>query len=233
VTGTALLLSLHLAVAPAAAGSGAVVCEAMPAPSAATVVALARADSALEALYNQGVPFSEFLENARARRDQWKRNYADARVPDDALGLAIATPGRWRLLVIAVDGCSDSVNTIPILAMLDSLVSTIDLRIITPDVGRGLQEARRTPDGRAATPTVILIDEHGADAGCFIERPSELVRKGAEARASGTYDVFLTGKQAWYTADAGHSTVREVVALMVAAAEGRPQCGTPAPSGTP
>jgi hypothetical protein len=216
-----LLLSLHLASAPAAP----VVCDVAAAP--ASVVAVAPADSTLEALFAAGVPFSEFLEKARARRDQWKANYAAARVPDDALGTAIATPGRWRLLVVAVDGCSDSVNTIPILALLDSLVSTIDLRIITPDEGRALQETRRTPDGRAATPTVILIDEHGDDAGCFIERPAELVRKSGEARAAGTYDVFLSGKQAWYTADAGQSTVREIVALMVSASEGRPQCGTP------
>jgi len=229
VTGSVLLLSLHLTVAPVAPAAAA--CDIVEAP--APVVAVAPADSTLEALFNSGVPFSEFLENARARRDQWKRNYADARVPDDALSRATATPGRWRLLVIAVDGCSDSVNTIPILGMLDSLVSTIDLRIILPDAGRALQEARRTPDGRAATPTVILIDERGNDAGCFIERPAELVRKGAEARAAGTYDAFLSGKQAWYTADAGHSTVREIVALMAAASEGHPQCGTAASTGTP
>lgn len=221
MTASAVVLSLHLALAPGAT----VACG--PADAAAPIVAVARADSTLEALFNAGVPYGEFLERARARREQWKTNSAAARVPDDALGRAIATPGRWRLLVIAVDGCSDSVNTIPILGALDSLVSTIDLRIITPEAGRALQEARRTPDGRTATPTVILIDEHGNDAGCFIERPAELVRKGAEARAAGTYDVFLSGKQAWYTADAGHSTVREIVALMVAASEGRPQCGTP------
>jgi hypothetical protein len=166
------------------------------------------------------VPFDRFLADADARRAAWVRNWEHAAVPDDALAAARALPGRWRLLVIAVDGCSDSVNTVPYLARLSALVPQLELRIVPPDAGRALMEAHRTPDGRTATPTVILLDSAGRVAGAFVERPAALQQLAVAARADGTLDRFLSGKQAWYDADAGASTVREVVALLAAAASG-------------
>ena len=68
--------------------------------------------------------------------------------------------------------CSDSVNTIPFLAQLVAQVPQLDMRVISPTQGRQLMETRRTPDGRGATPTVIILDESGAEAGCWIERPA-------------------------------------------------------------
>ncbi len=35
-------------------------------------------------------------------------------------------------------------------------------------------EAHRTPDGRAATPTVAVLDEEGRLLGAWVERPSAL-----------------------------------------------------------
>ncbi len=190
------------------------------------------ADSALVALYEHGERWEGFLANATARRALWVRNWETGTVPADALAQAAALPGTWRLLVTAVDGCSDSVNTIPFLARLVEAVPQLEMRIITPDAGRPLMHARRTPDGRAATPTVVLLDAEGNDAGCWIERPAELQALAQAARAEGRMERFASGKQAWYDADAGASTIREVVALLAAAASGAPRCGTP-PATTP
>lgn len=210
----ALLLSLSMA-----SPTVAVRCEPAPAPSADQT-----RDSTLVALYDAGQPWTEFLGAARARRSQWLENAARPLAPADAVARARALPGRWRLLVVAVDSCSDSVNTIPFLAQLVAAVPQLDMRVISPRAGRALMEARRTPDGRAATPTVIVLDESGAEAGCWIERPAALQAIAMAAGAGGGTAAFAAQKESWYASDAGASTVAEVVGLLERAAAGARGC---------
>ena len=205
-----------------------------PTCAEATLPIVAPADSTLAALYASGVDYARFLADATSRREQWLANSAKAVVPADALAAARALPGRWRLLVIAVDGCSDSVNTIPYLARLVEEVPSIELRIVLPDPGKAVMETHRTPDGRAATPTVVVLDESGADVGCWVERPSVLQSGAIDARAKHAMEDWARGKQAWYDADSGASTIREVVAVLQAAAAGTPRCGSgPLPQDKP
>lgn len=202
-------------------------CEAVDPRQALSVPA---ADSTLAALYASGKDYRVFLEEARARRAQWVQNTAAAVVAPDVLAAAAAIPGRWRILVSAIDGCSDSVNTIPYLARLVELVPSLEMRIVLPDAGKPFMESHRTPDGRAATPTVVILDEAGNDRGCWVERPALLQTKAITARGAGLMDQFAREKQGWYDADAGASTVREVVAVLQAAAAGAPRCDAgPAP----
>lgn len=189
-------------------------------------------DSTLVALYESGATFESFLESASARRQMWLKNWEEGVVPADVLADARALPGRWRLLVVAVDGCSDSVNTIPYLARLVSQVPSLEMRIVLPEPGRPVQESHRTPDGRAATPTVVLLDAEGRDAGCWVERPAVLQEMAITARAADKTEEFIRGKQGWYDMDAGASTVREVVAMIAAAVAGSPTC-TPPPAKKP
>ena len=211
------LLLLSLATAPDvcidAAGAG-----------APRVTSAVLADSALVRLYESGTAWDGFLDAARARREMWLRHATEGIVPADALARAQALPGRWRLLVIAVDACSDSVNTIPFLARLVASVPQLEMRVISPRAGRELMEARRTPDGRAATPTVIVLDATGEEAGCWVERPAALQAIAIEARAGGGTSAFAAQKQAWYDDDAGASTVDEVVAVLERAAAGARGC---------
>jgi hypothetical protein len=81
-------------------------------------------DSTLVALYERGQDFATFYAAARARRELWVRNWEQGRVPADALARARALPGRWRILAVALDACSDSVNTIPFLARLAPSVAS-------------------------------------------------------------------------------------------------------------
>lgn len=182
------------------------------------------ADSSLAALYASGETFERFLANAVARRAMWVRHWERAQVSADVLARAQAIPGEWRILVAAVDGCSDSVNTIPYLAKLVEMVPSLQMRIVQPGPGRVIMEAHRTPDGRPATPTVVILDADGRDVGCWVERPAELQDMALQARSEGKTDEFQRNKQTWYDADAGASTVREVVAVIAAAAAGTPRC---------
>lgn len=206
---TAALCAVSLAFAPEA-------------PAALTSVATT--DSALVALYDSGQPWEAFLDATRARREMWLRHATEGVIPADAVARARALPGRFRLLVVSVDSCSDSVNTVPFIARLVAAVPQLQMRVLTPAQGRELMEARRTPDGRPATPTVVILDEAGAEVGCWIERPAALQAIAQQMRADGSIDNFAPRKAAWYEADAGVSTVHEVVAALEKAAAGARGC---------
>lgn len=192
------------------------------ASAAACAPAPVPAHGTLEELYRGGTTFDAFLEAAEARRDLWLKNWGRAAVADDLVERARAA-GPWKLLVIAVDRCSDSVSTIPYIAKLTELVPSIELRIVHPDAAEDVMEAHRTPDGRAATPTVLLLDPTFAERGCWIERPSELQRWWLASEAV-PQNERVEQKMEWYDGDLGVSTVREIVEMMEAAAAGRTEC---------
>lgn len=183
------------------------------------------ASDSLVRLFDSGQSFPVFLAGVKSRRATWLGNYAAARVAPGSLERARAVPGRWRLLVVAEDWCGDSANTIPYIARLvDSLVS-VELRIVNPRQGRWVMEQHRTPDGRAATPTVVLLDAVGNDVGCFVERPAALRDYLSANRARRSEQARHEGRDAWRRKDAGRSTVGEIVELLESAANGTPVCG--------
>lgn len=198
-------------------------CEA--APAGATIVA--EADSSLAALYASGQDFRTFLAEAKARREMWVRHTEAAAIAPDVLATARGIMGNWRILVVAVDGCSDSANTVPYVARLVEQVPSLQIRIVKPEAGKLVMEGHRTPDGRAATPTFVVLDAEGNDVGCLVERPAALQQLAVDARAAGTLEEFGRRKQAWYDEDRGASIVREMVAVLQAAASGAPRCGAP------
>ncbi len=218
-----LVLSLSIA---AAVPAEAFRCD-LDAPSRPAATPALPSDSALVTLYEGGETWERFLARARARRALWLRNAELGGLPADALATARALPGRWRLLVVAVDACSDSVNTIPFVAQLVAAAPGLEMRIISPDAGRDVMAGRRTPDRRPATPTVVVLDEAGVEAGCWIERPAALQALAMEARAGGGTSAFAATKQSWYDGDAGASTVREIVAILERAAAGARGCDAP------
>ncbi len=178
----------------------------------------------LETLYRSGLAFGAFLDQADRRREMWIAHYETGQAPPSLIERARAVGGTWRLLAIAEDWCSDSVNTIPFLALLSERVPGLDLRIIDSEAGRALMQAHRTPDGRAATPTVILLDAEYRKAGCWVERPAELQAWALEHRPRLDDREFLRRKMSWYREDGGRSTVREIVELLERAAGGQAGC---------
>jgi hypothetical protein len=178
-----------------------------------------------EVLWSRGVPFAEFLAATEARRDTWHDNHA-RELPPELLERARAVPGSWRLLVVAVDRCGDSAHTIPYLGRLVAEVDDLDMRIVDPEVGREVMEAHRTPDGRAATPTVLLLDAEGREVGCWVERPAELQSWWIDNPDALDDEARLARKYEWYERDAGATTAREIVEGLEAAAAGTTVCRT-------
>lgn len=226
-----VLVAVLLGASPACAVAGpATLSVGAPFPEPTEVVAQA-SDPSLEALYDRARAFGDFLADASRRKDLWERRYRDGDVEPSALERARRLEGTWRLLAIAEDWCSDSVNTIPYLALLADRSPALELRVIDSEAGQALMEAHLTPDGRPATPTVLVLDSAYEEVGCWIERPSKLQAWALENREA-LGRRFMPEKMAWYREDAGRSTVDEVLAVVEAAAEGRTVCerGGRAPS---
>lgn len=176
------------------------------------------APATLDSLYQSGIPFGAFLDAAERRVDRWQVNAAKGPLREDQLQRVRALQGTWYLLAVAVDGCSDSVSTIPFLSHLADASDRISMRIISPDAGRSIMEARPTPDGRAATPTVLILNAGFEEVGAFIERPAVLQEWALGEGADLSSEEFSRRKFAWYDEDAGRQTVDTVLSLMESAA---------------
>ena len=165
-------------------------------------------------LYESGIQFGLFLDQAEKRREMWLGNFDKGNVPKDILRRASELHGPFYLISVAIDGCSDSVNTIPYLAHLANSAEAIEMRIVSPDAGRHIMEAHPTPDGRASTPTVLVLDSDFKEIGAFIERPKQLqdwaLGSGKELSSS----AFMTAKFAWYDEDLGRQTMSEVLDII-------------------
>lgn len=181
-------------------------------------------NDSLTRLYQGGKTWDDFFRGARARRDTWRDNF-DRGTPDSAMvARALAAGAGWKILAVAEDWCGDSANTVPYLVRLVQAVPTLEIRIANSTDGKWLMQRHPTPDGRAATPTIVLLGPDGEEHGCFIERPAKLRAWVAENRPKLADDAFQDGKAAWYREDRGRETVAEVVALLEAAGRGTPRC---------
>ena len=170
---------------------GAIVCDAAAVPSHQPLVTSPVViDSTYKALYESGTTFADFLANANARKEQWEGNYALKVAPDALVTRATAAGTGWKLLVVTIPSCGDSVNSVPYLASLIEKIPSIEMRLIGIEAGKAVMEAHRTPDGRAATPTVILLDAEFNERGCFVERPAALLAAMKEEN--------FEGRPAWY-----------------------------------
>jgi hypothetical protein len=203
--------------------AAAVACQAAPQPAlpAHPPAVPASADSTNASLFARGTPFAEFLAKAEKRRELWDRNWGWAAPPDALVARAKATGTSWKFLAVAVDSCSDSVSTIPYLAKLVAMLPGVELRIIGSDIGRAIMDAHKTPDGRGATPTVLLLDASYTERGAFIERPSELQQWMIAQKGVLSDTEANTRKMQWYTDDRGLRTLEEIVVLMERAAARR------------
>ncbi len=181
------------------------------------------ADSTLVALHASGQTFPDFVAAAKARREGWVR-LADSAVVDPALvQRAKAAGSGWRILVVAIDACGDSMNSVPYVARLAAQAG-VDLRIVLPTAGRPVQETHRSLDGRTATPTFVLFDATGTERGCIVEQPKALREWASAERAKVPLDSVHVGIRAFYAKDQGVSIARETVEMLEAAARGGTLC---------
>ena len=167
------------------------------------------------ALWEKATPFHLFLENVKARQDQWKPRFADAAIEPAALEAVRSLPARRRILAVADDRCSDSAWALPYIAKLAAAVpEKLELRVIGRAEGSRIQSAHLTPDGRLATPTIVVLDENNRYIGGWVEMPSELQTWYLENKPKVTEAALYEHVNKWYTNDAGRSTIQELLLIL-------------------
>ena len=170
------------------------------------------------ARYEAAPTFEGFVEGAQQNKQLWATTYKLARVPDSFVVRVRALSARLHLLVLNEDWCGDSVNTLPAIAKLVSLVpEKVDLRVLGRDANPDLMEAHLTGVSRSI-PVVIVLDDDFVERGWWGPRPKEL-----QAWVLGPGQAFDKADRyreirRWYARDRAVTTLEEMVALMERAA---------------
>jgi hypothetical protein len=165
-----------------------------------------------EHLFLSGKTWEQFLDSVSAQRELWLKTESTATAPPDLVERAKAVSHGLRLVIVAEDWCPDSAYTVPYVASL-ARSSGIPLRIVDRVAGEPLLVAHRTPDGRTATPTIVLWRE-GRDVGAWVERPAELQRMFLSMSTSAESAQRFSQRHTWYESDRGLTALRELLALI-------------------
>jgi hypothetical protein len=164
--------------------------------------------------YEAALTFEGFVGAAEQNKELWTTMYKLARVPESFVARVRALPARLHLLVLNEDWCGDSVNTLPAIAKLASLVpGRIDLRVIGRDANPDLMDSHLTGSSRSI-PVVIMLDDDYVERGWWGPRPKELQTWAVgPGKAFDKADRYREIRR-WYARDRGLTTLEEVVALM-------------------
>lgn len=167
--------------------------------------------------------FDGFVDAAQQNKELWTTTYRLARVPDSFVARVGALPARLHLLVLNEDWCGDSVNTLPAIAKLVSLVpEKVDLRVVGRDVNSDLMDSHLTGTSRSI-PVVIVLDDNYVERGWWGPRPKELqawaVGPGKALEKADRYREI----RRWYARDRALTTLEELVTLMERAAAESPK----------
>ena len=176
------------------------------------------ADS-LRATFEKGQTWTDFYAAIDQRREVWQGSWNRTEIPPSLASRARAV-GKLRILVITEYGCSDSANSVPVLARLVEAAPNLELRLVNAATGRPWAEKHRTPDGRTATPTVLVLDDEFRIRSAWVEQPKELQAFWLPIIARKESGARFGEKAEWYTKDEGRAIMRELVEAIEAAASG-------------
>ena len=192
-----LALSLCLAVALGAQGKAATLTP--------TDLALA---------YARAMPYKQFLAADTTRAADWSA--AAARTAASVAEVVGTTPppaGRWRLLVVADNSCSDALASLPYLAQLAEQMPMGELRILRKADADKLVAAHPF-NGRSATPLVFVLDSAFRERGVWIERASHIQAFVVANEGKMNDDSLWARVRVMRRDDNGRTPLREVIALM-------------------
>jgi hypothetical protein len=165
-----------------------------------------------QSLFRNGKTWEEFSSSITEQRELWQRTESLVMVPQEFVERVRAASRGLQIIVVAEDWCPDSASTVPYIARL-AHSAEVPLRIVDRKAGEPLMAAHRTPDGRTATPTIVL-SRNGRDAGAWVERPAELQQMFLSMSTNPENKKRFSDRLGWYESDRGLSTLREIVALI-------------------
>ncbi len=162
------------------------------------------------AMYLVGKPWDQYLSSTRAQRESWLKN-AGREVPPGLVERFKRAGDGLRLLVITADWCGDSVHSVPYVAKLASRAG-VELRVIDFKTGKAIMAAHHTPDGRASTPTVVLL-RGDQEVAVWVERPASLQWWYLGMAGQISDEERLERKMSWYEWNRGSDALTEIVVL--------------------
>ena len=164
------------------------------------------------AIFDQGNAYEDFLATANSRAQVWQSNTQRGRPSASLVDRLKKASDGLRFVVVTVAACSDSVHTVPYVAVL-AREAGVPLRIVDTSVGRAIQDAFKTPDGRGATATVAILRGEMV-VGAWVERPVVLQTWMLGPGSALPQSERLDRKFGWYEWDRGESTITELVELV-------------------
>jgi hypothetical protein len=162
-------------------------------------------------LWQQALPFDQFVAASRDQRGLWEGVYRLAQVPEWARRPFAAGEVR-HLLVLAEDWCGDACNTIPVVARWVEQAPGLSLRIIRRDEHPEVMD-RYLTNGTRSIPIVIVLDRDFRELGYWGPRPRDL-QAWVMAHKDLPKDERYREVRRWYARDKGTSTLRELIEIM-------------------
>lgn len=167
------------------------------------------------AFWDAGYTWERYLHDEVAENATlWHGIQRRTTVPDWARALGQGLGERFRLLVISEDWCGDAVNTVPPMTRLAEALG-MEMRVVKRDAVPDLMDAYLT-NGSRSIPVAIVLDADFRPVGWWGPRPSEVQEKVVAEKRAGirpARDIYRDLRM-WYARDAGHSTMREILAIM-------------------
>ena len=170
--------------------------------------------------WDGGFTWDAYLaDEVRTNRALWEGVTRGVRIPEWALERAAAAGGSWRLLVISEDWCGDASNTVPVIAALAEAAPQLEMRVVKRDENPELMDAYLTGEARSI-PLAVLLDAEFRPRGRWGPRPAELQEFVLREKRAGTRPTqeIYRDVRTWYARDRGETTLREVLAVVEAAA---------------
>jgi len=162
------------------------------------------------AVYALAKPWDQYLSSTRVQRDTWLKN-AGREVPADLVTRFRRAGDGLRLLVITADWCPDSAHSVPYIAKLASGAG-IEVRVVDFRTGKAIMDTNHTPDGRASTPTVVLL-RGDQEVAVWVERPASLQWWYLDMANQLSEEELLERKMAWYEWNRGSDALTEIIVL--------------------
>ena len=200
---------LKVRISPLLAASMFLTMPALPTVAADDSVPLAAAGDSV-AMYSLGVPWDQFLASTKVAHETWLKNAGREVSPGLTERFKRAGDG-LRLLVVTADWCNDSLHSVPYIAKLASGAG-VEMRLVDFKTGKAIMDAHRTPDGRASTPTVILL-RGDQEVAAWVERPASLQWWYLGMADAISDEELLERKMSWYDWNRGSDALTEIVVL--------------------
>lgn len=163
------------------------------------------------ALWEQALPFNQFVDEAAVNQELWRGIHRQARLPEWAIAEATRqAPRRW--LVLAEDWCNDAVSVVPVLARLADEVDGVALRILRRDEHPAVMDEYLGEDGARAIPIVIVLNPLCEELGHWGSRPGVL-QQWVMAHRDMDKPARNLEIRKWYARDRGETTLREVLGV--------------------